>query len=274
MKTGIARIVAPVGSAVVGSAAVMLLSTALVGCTHSNNAAAAKSAQQGEQTVAAKMVEQGASNTQNFLNHTQTEGVRNMLGGVRGVFIAPSVVGGAAVVGYETGTGFLMCRHGKDWSDPVFFTLSGASAGWQVGGKEARVLILLMTDTAVDGFVSGHMKIGGTGGFAIGTWGLSGAGAGGLSGGLEAIILSTNQGAFLGGGWTGVQPKPAKALNDDTYGPDADLRAILDTPGGKIAAAREVRAKLTQMVVESWTTSGKHSPPTTAPSGATAAAGS
>src|SRR6478752_4307629 len=109
MKTVMGRIVA----AAVGSAAVMLLLTALVGCSHSNNAAA-KSAEQGDQTVAAKMVEQGATNAQNFLNHSQTEGVRNMLGGVRGVFIAPSVMGGAAVVGYETGTGFLMCRHGKD----------------------------------------------------------------------------------------------------------------------------------------------------------------
>jgi len=265
MKATIGRVVA--------ATAVMLVVTMLGGCTHSKDATA-KSAAENEKPVAALMVEQGASNAQNFLNHTQTEGIRNMLGGARGVFIAPNVVGGAAVVGYESGTGFLLCRHGKDWSDPVFYTLSGASAGWQLGGKSARVLILLMTDTAVDGFVKGEMKIGGTGGFAIGTWGLSSAGTGGISGGLEAIILSTNQGAFLGGGWTGVQPKPAEDLNYETYGPHADLRAILDKPGGKYAPAKDLRAKLTHMVVESWDTSHKRLTPTTAPSKATASAGS
>jgi len=247
----------------------MLLFSALSGCAHSSNTSD-KSPAQAERTAAAQMVATGASHAEDFLNHSQTEGIRNMLGGARGVFIAPSIVGGAAFVGYETGTGFLMCRHGKEWSDPVFFTLSGTSAGWQMGGKTERVVILLMTDLAVDGFVNGKMKIGGSGGFAIGTWGLSGAGAGGVTGGLEEIILSANEGAFVGGGWAGIQPKPAKTINDDTYGANADIKAILNATGGRYAPAKDVRAKLTEMVAESWNASGKPLLPTTAPSKAMA----
>jgi lipid-binding SYLF domain-containing protein len=93
---------------------------------------------EGTDTTAARMVALGADHAESFLKHSQTEGIRNMLGGARGVFIAPSITGGAALIGYESGTGFLLRRHGKDWSDPVFFTLSGTSAGWQIGGKEER----------------------------------------------------------------------------------------------------------------------------------------
>ena len=82
-------------------------------------------------------------------------------------------------------------------------------------------------------------------------------GAGEIKGGLEELILTTNKGAFVGGGWAGIQPKPAKTVNDDTYGPNADLKAILNSPGGKYAPAKPVRAKLTEMVVQAWDVSGK-----------------
>jgi lipid-binding SYLF domain-containing protein len=226
------------------------------GCAHTSKQPE-MSPTQREQTIAAQMVALGSSHAESLLNHSQTESLRNMLGGARGVFLSPDVSGGAALVGYETGTGFLMRRHGKEWSDPVFFTLSSTNVGIQVGAKTERLLILFMTDLAVDNFVNGNMEAGGTGGFAIGTWGFGGAGAGGITGGLEEIILTTNEGAFVGGGWAGIQPKPAKKINDDTYGPNTDIKSILNVPGGKYTPARQVRARLSEMVVEAWNLSGR-----------------
>jgi hypothetical protein len=114
-----------------------------------------------------------------------------------------------------------------------------------------------MTDMAIDRFMKGKMEIGGTGGFALGKWGLGVACAGGASGGLEEVVVTANQGAFLGGGWTDIQPQPANVINDDIYGPNADLHAILMAPGGRFAPANPVRARLSQMVVEAWDTSSK-----------------
>jgi lipid-binding SYLF domain-containing protein len=227
--------------------AAALLVVAAAGCAHDKSAKGPSvTAVAKDQTTAARIVEQGSSHAEAFLHHSQTEGIRNMLGGVRGVFMAPAITGGAALVGYESGTGFVMRRHGKDWSDPVFFTLSGMSAGWQVGGKEERMVVLLMTDTAVDNFIKGQMEIGGTGGFALGTWGMGAAGAGGIKGGLEELILTTNQGAFVGGGWAGIQPRPAKQINDELYRPGADLKQVLSVPGGRYAPAIPVRVDRSQ----------------------------
>ena len=213
-----------------------------------------------EQSAAAEMVTVGQTHTESFLKMSQTEAIRNMMGAARAVFISPEITGGAAILGYEGGTGFLVCRRGSDFSDPVFFKLSGTSVGFQAGGKTQRTLILIMTDDAVDKFVSGTMSISGTGGFAIGPWGFGGAGAGGITGGLEMVILSTNKGAFLGSSWSGLSPKAAPEINAAIYGPGVDPKTILAVPGGRYAPANAIRASLSKMVVQSWDTEGGRSP--------------
>src|SRR3954447_5527610 len=181
-----------------------------------------------QRAIASDMINLGSDHAGNFLKYSQTEGIRNMIGGARGIFISPSVTGGAAFVGYETGAGFLMRRHGSDWSDPVFFSLSGTSAGLQAGAKQQKVMVLLMTDAAVDSFVKGEIDLGGTGGFAIGSWGVGVSGTGQINGGLEQLTVTINEGAYLGGGWTGIQAKPAKEINGAAYGPNTDLMTILN----------------------------------------------
>ena len=204
------------------------------------------------QAAAKRMVELGAEHGERFLSHSETRAIRNMLGGVRGVFLAPDLTTEAAILGIEHGTGFLLRRHGKDWSDPVFVLFSETSVGYQAGVKESHTLILLMTDEAVDNFVKGKIELGGTGGFAIGTYGLGVSGTGELKGGLEMIILSTNKGVFGGGGWAEVKPALASTLNDEIYGTNADVGQILATPGGKYGPAIKVRRVLSQMVAEAW----------------------
>jgi len=46
-------------------------------------------------------------------------------------------------------------RHGQEWSDPVFLSLSEYSAGRQIGVKESALIMIMMTDVAVDDLVKG-----------------------------------------------------------------------------------------------------------------------
>ncbi len=228
------------------------LAAALSGCAHTNEPGASANTASATQAGAARMVELGAEHGESFLAHSQTKAIRNMLGGVRGVFLAPDLRDEAAILGIERGTGFLLRRHGKEWSDPVFVLFSETSLGYQAGVKESHMLILLMTDEAVNNFVQGKTELGGTGGFAIGTYGLGVSGTGGLKGGLEMIMLSTNEGAFAGGGWAEAKSSLATQLNDGIYGANADVSQILATPGGKYAPAIKIRRVLSQMVAEAW----------------------
>ena len=80
------------------------------------------------QAVAKRMVELGTEHGERFLAHSQTRAIRNMLGGARGVFIAPDLTAEAAIVGISAGTGFLLRRHGKDWGQYGLRALSAKRA--------------------------------------------------------------------------------------------------------------------------------------------------
>src|SRR5262245_3603035 len=109
-----------------------------------------------------------------------------------------------------------------------------------------------MTDDAVDDFVKGKVELGGTGGFAIGDYGLGVSGLGGLHAGLEMIMLSTSKGAFGGGGYAEMKTTLASKLNDEIYGKNASVSQILAAPGGKYAPAVKLRQVLSQMVEQAW----------------------
>lgn len=239
---------------------------ALTGCASPNSSQpqnSAVGASGPSPDAATQMVKRGRAQVVKFMSYSQAEALRNMVGIARGIYVAPDFSGGSLILGIDSGTGFLMSRQGEDWSDPVFFTGTTTSAGQQVGYKNAHVIVLLLTDTALHEFVSGTMQVGGTGGITIGV-GVSVSGAGGVNGGLQMLIVSTNEGLSLGGGLATISTKPAADLNAQAYGPDADVKAILAAPGGKYAPARQLRAELTEMVRQAWSIS-RGSPVTTSP---------
>ena len=58
-----------------------------------------------------------------FMTNPEWRGVRNVMGGSKAVIIAPEIVAGSFLVGYESGSGVLIARIGDEWSDPAFIRL-------------------------------------------------------------------------------------------------------------------------------------------------------
>lgn len=114
------------------------------------------------------------------------------------------------------------------------------------------MIMLLMTDKAVDDLVKGLQKVGGTGGFALGDLGIGSSAAGGIHGGLEVLTVTTSKGAFLGGGFADMKMSEIKKLNQVAYGKDYDMSVILSKPGGKFQQAADLRARLKEAVIKSW----------------------
>ena len=244
---------APANKSCVGLSKLILaaaIAVALAACSNSKKETAAEV--DTDQSSSARIVQVGAEKMQHFLSFEQADAIKNMLGGARAVFIAPYVQGEAALIGMENGTGYLMCRHGEKWSDPVFYKITQYSVGYQGGAKEEHMVMLFMTDKAVTDFTKGKMDIAGSGGFALGTIGAGASGAGGIKGGLELLIVSTDEGAYIGSGMGTMTPQPATDINDAIYGPHANLAAILGGNGGKYRPADAVRATLSKWVAEAW----------------------
>lgn len=86
------------------------------------------------------------------------------------------------IFAFEGGSGVVLARDPKtgDWGPPAFVKANQASLGFQVGGQQSFVAILLMNTNAVQQMAEGSFNFGGE---ASGT-------AGNTSGGTEGVISS------------------------------------------------------------------------------------
>jgi lipid-binding SYLF domain-containing protein len=78
--------------------------------------------------------------------------VGELLRKARGVVIVPHYLQAALVFGGRGGSGVLLVRQEKHWSDPAFYKIGGGSFGAQIGGTKGALVFLLMSDKAVDAF--------------------------------------------------------------------------------------------------------------------------
>ncbi len=178
--------------------------------------------------------------------------MKNILGGAKAVILAPDVKSGAFIVGVESGTGVLLVRHGKTWSDPVFVRLTEESAGFQAGIKESKVLMLILTRKAVKDVVDGVSRVGGTGGFALGSLGVGATGAGGISGGVQILTVATSEGLAAGSGIANMDVSPVDNLNTKAYGSGFNINDVLSKPGGQLQTAGSLRDALAKATDSAW----------------------
>lgn len=198
-----------------------------------------------------ELIDHSVEVLKNYFTNPQWEGVKNLVGAAKAIVIAPSVKSGSLILGYETGTALLLVRKGIDWSDPAFISLSEKSVGFQAGGKESDVLMLILTRPATEKFIKGVFQVSGSGGFALGNMGFGASGSGSLSGGVEVITVETSSGLALGGSFGSVDVAPNDELNMSAYGDNHSYKTILAN-GGKLSDATALRTMLTEAVKQSW----------------------
>jgi lipid-binding SYLF domain-containing protein len=124
---------------------------------------------------------------------------RDMVKRARAVLIFPSTFRAAFILGGQGGSGVLVAREaqGKQWKGPAFYTLGGASVGFQAGAETAEVVSLVMTERGMTALLNPTVTLGGD--VAV-TAGPVGAGLGGSTAGLSADIVSYARSKGLYGG--------------------------------------------------------------------------
>jgi lipid-binding SYLF domain-containing protein len=135
-----------------------------------------------------------------FAGHPNLTWFQDRTGRASAIFIAPRVTRAGFLFGASRGTGVLLVRDRSTgrWSEPAFYSLTGASFGLQIGVLTSEIVAVATNDDAAAEMLDGAFTLGVGGTVGIGQMG------GGLSGSLETtsgtgfVTLATTTGLFAG----------------------------------------------------------------------------
>ncbi len=108
-----------------------------------------------------------------FMRDSNFTWLHDNLRNAKGVLIFPQVIKGGFIWGGSGGTGVLLVRDEKtgNWSEPAFYTIGSVTFGLQIGGQASEVVMLAMTQKAIDSLLSSSFKLGGDVSVALGPFG-------------------------------------------------------------------------------------------------------
>ena len=134
----------------------------------------------------------------------------------RGLLIFPQVIKGGFFIGGSGGTGVLVVKDDKtgDWSQPAFYTIGSVSLGLQIGGEAAEVIMMAMSQKAIDSLFTSSFKLGGDTSIALGPVGI------GAKGNVTADFISfaISKGLYAGLNLEGSVVDVRDSLNKEYYG--------------------------------------------------------
>ena len=151
-----------------------------------------------------------------------------LLSRARGVVIVPRALKIALIAGGSGGHAVLVGRTPQGWSDPAFYTVGGGSLGPQIGVREQTIVVLLMTERALNAFLhESNVTLGASANLTVGQFSASGAAA---IGGQNVVVWTDAQGLFIGGSVAGQGFNQDADYNRAYYGrnvPAIDILAKL-----------------------------------------------
>jgi len=110
----------------------------------------------------------------NFQNDPKMKWIRDNIRDAKAVIIAPEILKAGFVVGGSGGRAVLLARDpasGK-FTGPAFYEITSASIGFQAGIEKSEVVMLVMTDKALDRLLSSNLQLGGEASIAAGPVGI------------------------------------------------------------------------------------------------------
>jgi len=176
----------------------------------------------------------------NFADDPEMKWFRQHIENAKGILIFPTQVKAGFLIGGSGGSGVLL-RHGDDnqWSYPAFYGMGSVTAGFQAGVQHAEVVMLLMTDKAMDAMLSTKVQLGTDVSVALGP-----VGAGTAVHTADIYQFSRAKGVFGGLTIEGAVISPRDKLNEAYYGKVVSPKDILVLGLGTNRQADPLRDKL------------------------------
>jgi SH3 domain-containing YSC84-like protein 1 len=172
---------------------------------------------------------------------------QDLLSKAQCIVIVPGLKKGAFIIGAKYGKGFVSCRRpgGVGWSAPGSIRVEGGSFGFQIGGAETDVFMLVMNDKGMDRLLSTKFTLGADASVAAGPVGRSTQAETDAALTAEILTWSRQRGLFAGISLSGATLREDSDWNRDLYGKKITNRDIImkDT----VKAPTEAGALMTEL---------------------------
>jgi lipid-binding SYLF domain-containing protein len=159
-----------------------------------------------------------------------------ILASAKCVAVVPSLLKGGFVFGASYGKGVASCRTEKGWSAPAFFSVTGGSFGFQIGGQAVDYVMLIMNERGMRNLLSSKFKLGADASAAAGPVGRHAEGMTDLTLRAQVLTYSRARGLFAGATLNGAVIKQDRDGTRAFYGRVIPFRTVLT---GGVEAPKE-----------------------------------
>jgi lipid-binding SYLF domain-containing protein len=156
---------------------------------------------------------------------------QDMLANAHCIVIVPGLKTAAFLVGGKYGKGYLSCRNqnGGGWSAPGTVRIEGGSVGFQIGGSETDLIMLVMNARGADKLLASKFTLGAEGSVAAGPVGRTATAQTDAQMHAEILSWSRSQGLFAGLALEGATLRQDLDDNATLYGRKLKNREIVTT---------------------------------------------
>src|SRR5689334_11870152 len=171
---------------------------------------------------------------------------QDLLGRAQCIVIVPGMKKGAFIIGAKYGKGFATCRkaNGVGWSAPGAIRVEGGSFGFQIGGSETDVFMLVTNTKGMDRLLSTKFTLGGDASVAAGPVGRSTQAETDAAMTAEILTWSRQRGLFAGISLSGATLREDEDWNMELYGKKLTNREIIR---GNTAAPKAAASLITEL---------------------------
>ena len=173
------------------------------------------SAKATDATDAQGLVDKARITFTEFIGDNNYWWLRDHLNDAKGILVYPQVLKGGFILGGSGGTGVLVVKDEKTggWGQPAFYTIGSVTFGLQIGGEASQIVVMAMSQKAIDSLLSSSFKFGGDVSVALGPVG------GGAKENITADFISfaKSKGLYAGINLEGSVVNVRDSLNNAYY---------------------------------------------------------
>ena len=162
---------------------------------------------------AQKEVDATVQTVDNFTADPNLTWFRDHAKEAKGLLICSTVVKAGFILGGSGGRCVFVAKTEHGFAGPVFYTIGTGSIGFQAGFEKSEIILLAMTQKAVDSLMTSSFKLGAGASVAAGP---VGAGTGATT--TDFVSFSRSSGIYGGVNVSGSSIRPTTDFNTAFYG--------------------------------------------------------